>query len=499
MSAVRNLTSINAVHFSANAVHFSATPGLQLQEAIIQNDQSKIKTLLTQHKELADKPLPNGKLPVHFALRVAPIKIAQGILTAFSQKGPVTLQTTLLTKDEDGLNALDHSIFSRSREKVSLIFNTLFGKDLKLDPVIDELIDDPQRIALLSDAYIKFLKQVCEPEDPCDLSDIHSAAWHGNLDELQILLNEQKDIDAKYEKGLIPLGIAIVRGLFHKDINARTAKGWTPLHIAVARGHFHIVEELVKRGAHLSILTNDGLTPLHLAAYGNNRHIVEILVNTWVVDIQAKDHRGNTPAHFACTTDHFSVLKFLMNKKIDLNAKNKQGVTAGTLLVVSSIERTINRHPLFPNVCLILHAMADLLSWVKYFSPRPKKLQSFEVCPEQIINSVVDLYMILSKIRSGKELAVFGTLFSLQHLPGFNLAFQAWKTWAVASEAFVKIRTSWKNRVYGLPAPLVHSCFYSVPIITSAYQLFQSGFWAYQNRNSVDYLAEIFKRGTLLS
>jgi len=75
------------------------------------------------------------------------------------------------------------------------------------------------------------------------------------------------------------------------------------------------------------------MTPLHFAARYGHLSVVEYLVNQ-KVDINAKDNYDNTPLHFAaqgiCEYYHggsLSVVEFLVNRKADINAKNRDGWT----------------------------------------------------------------------------------------------------------------------------------------------------------------------------
>ena len=61
-------------------------------------------------------------------------------------------------------------------------------------------------------------------------------------------------------------------------MNSRNEAGWTPLHDAAYSGRLSVVQELLKRGAHLNPRTNTGRTPLYLAALAKHPHVVHALL-----------------------------------------------------------------------------------------------------------------------------------------------------------------------------------------------------------------------------
>ena len=79
------------------------------------------------------------------------------------------------------------------------------------------------------------------------------AANSGDLGELERLLNEGA------------------------DINARAMNGMTPLILASWRGHTKVVEVLLRRGADVTAKSNAGSTALTLATQRGHKKIIELL------------------------------------------------------------------------------------------------------------------------------------------------------------------------------------------------------------------------------
>lgn len=71
------------------------------------------------------------------------------------------------------------------------------------------------------------------------------------------------------------------------EINARNAQGWTPLHVAATGGDIAVVELLLRHGAEVNVQSHVGATPLDNAiTYSQNRAVVALL--------EAHGAQGNT-------------------------------------------------------------------------------------------------------------------------------------------------------------------------------------------------------------
>jgi ankyrin repeat protein len=65
---------------------------------------------------------------------------------------------------------------------------------------------------------------------------------------------------------------------------------------------------------------------LHKAAKEGNLKLVKELVSKGA-DVNAKDKYGRTPLHYAAKEGHLDVVKFLVSKGADVNAKDEKGNT----------------------------------------------------------------------------------------------------------------------------------------------------------------------------
>src|SRR3990167_9273172 len=70
----------------------------------------------------------------------------------------------------------------------------------------------------------------------------------------------------------------------------------------------------------------NGNTALHVAVEEGNKSIVKFLIEK-KANLEAKGKNGNTPLSLASFKGHESIVKFLIEKKANLEAKGKNGNT----------------------------------------------------------------------------------------------------------------------------------------------------------------------------
>ena len=132
--------------------------------------------------------------------------------------------------------------------------------------------------------------------------DIHTAAWHGNIEAVKQHLAAGSDVNAKAEGG------------------------WAPLHLSVQNGKKEVSELLISEGADVNAKNKNGQTPLHLAAYGGHKEIAELLIASGA-DVNAKNDVGWTPLYYAAYHGHKEIAELLIAKNANVNAKNNGGET----------------------------------------------------------------------------------------------------------------------------------------------------------------------------
>jgi hypothetical protein len=132
-------------------------------------------------------------------------------------------------------------------------------------------------------------KSSVEPRGHITNTPLHSAAYYGDLEMVQVLL----------EYGV--------------DVNARNGYGRTPLNYASRDGHRNdprVARLLITHGADPNIPNYVDATPLHYASKEGGIEIVRLLIEHGA-DVEVKDIWGNTPLDIASSEQHEEIIKLL--------------------------------------------------------------------------------------------------------------------------------------------------------------------------------------------
>ena len=141
-------------------------------------------------------------------------------------------------------------------------------------------------------------------------TELHLAAYHGELDWVQNCLAGGLQVDARDKGGHTPLWWAadmgvvvgdreeIVKTLLAAgaDVNARSDDGDTILRIAIDAGNMEIVDLLIAAGADVDAKSSDGESLLEMAIRGNEgncKRAVEVLVGAGA-NVHASTRSGKT-------------------------------------------------------------------------------------------------------------------------------------------------------------------------------------------------------------
>ena len=189
-------------------------------------------------------------------------------------------------------------------------------------------------------------------------TDLHSAAFDGNVEEVKELLKKGANPNVREKDGDTPLHVAARKGsvdvvellLKHgADPNILDKYGWTPLHNAAREGHVEVVKLLLEHGADPNIQDEYGDTPLHDAVFKGHVNVVELLLKHGA-DPNIQNKYGWTPLHAAASEGRVEVVKLLLEHGANPTVKDKYGNTPLDLAreegydgVVSLIEERLRR------------------------------------------------------------------------------------------------------------------------------------------------------------
>lgn len=118
-----------------------------------------------------------------------------------------------------------------------------------------------------------------------------------------------------------------------KDINAKNKKGESALALAVKRNTLNVVSFLIEKGADINTIDANGnnLTAYLLASLSpKNKDVFKPKLDFLTskgLDISKPQGNGDTLYHIALDHKGFQLFKLAKQYKVDINAKNKDGIT----------------------------------------------------------------------------------------------------------------------------------------------------------------------------
>ncbi|MFQ5571831.1 MAG: ankyrin repeat domain-containing protein [Rhodothermales bacterium] len=163
----------------------------------------------------------------------------------------------------------------------------------------------------------------------------------GNLDSLQLLINEGIDVnahlvffaDSPHSVSLHPIRFAKTRDVATfliqqgADVNAQDTLGNTALHDAVAMKRTEVAALLLENGANPNLKGSYGRTPLHVAVMEEHVTLVRLL-RGYGADINAQTENGMTVLHLAVIDNNVELVKLALLEQIDPTLKDTYGNTA---------------------------------------------------------------------------------------------------------------------------------------------------------------------------
>lgn len=105
-------------------------------------------------------------------------------------------------------------------------------------------------------------------------------------------------------------------------ISALSPDGWTPLHLAAFFGQKDAAQTLLNKGAEVNARSTNAMenTPLHAAAAGRKAEIVQLLIERGAL-VNARQHGGWTALHAAAQNGDVDMARMLIAAGADVRAR----------------------------------------------------------------------------------------------------------------------------------------------------------------------------------
>lgn len=183
-------------------------------------------------------------------------------------------------------------------------------------------------------------------------SALHTTAYFGHEETTRLLMSAGADISNIDHQGWTILHrtvkanrIEVAKLLLNAgaDVSAITHGGWTVLSLGSQKGSADMVELLLDHGADIYAVSSiEGCqqsTALHVASRGENFGVIKALVAKGA-NLEARDEYGLTALHIAVEAGHELIAEFLVSEGADLEANDEQGCTALLIAVIMEKENT---------------------------------------------------------------------------------------------------------------------------------------------------------------
>jgi ankyrin repeat protein len=169
---------------------------------------------------------------------------------------------------------------------------------------------------------------------------LHLAAKCGNGRQIQQLISEGEDVNARDHDGRTPLMYCIHPRGVHLScasllvqagaaLDKQASDGSTAIHLASAMGGVSLVEFALLNHADPDVRDFEGRLPLHWATLTQqSSKCAALLLKHSKLDINAVDDAGMTPLMWATYNNNPLVTEFLLGQGADCEEKDRDGMTA---------------------------------------------------------------------------------------------------------------------------------------------------------------------------
>ncbi|CAL1689721.1 unnamed protein product [Lasius platythorax] len=177
-----------------------------------------------------------------------------------------------------------------------------------------------------------------------DRTPFHNAVESKNIEIIELLLNRGAYVNARDSNSITPLHLAVEKGSDEEIIKLLLSRGAN----VDANGYLKIVENLLKHGAHVNSAYTytcwKGYTPLHLAVENGSEEIIKLLLSKGA-NVDAKGENGITSLHIAAERGCLQIVEHLLKHGAHVNSTytstSREGYTPLHLAVEKGSEEII--------------------------------------------------------------------------------------------------------------------------------------------------------------
>jgi ankyrin repeat protein len=311
-----------------------------LHLAAAQGNSAIVEALLAIQADKASKD-KDGNTPLHLAAKHGHVEIVKQLIDAKADKN---------SKNNNGWTPLHKAVSQENAEVVKILIGSEVDKNAR-----DKESNTSLHLAVKK-GNLEIVKQLLAAGIDKNAkgkdwnTPLHMAVEEGKEKVAKYLVQSGANLHATNNAQLTPIDLAAIRkhlncvksifSVKNTNINIPGKDSLTHLHRAVQRKDVKLVEQLIDCHADVKAADETGKTPFHYAALHGHTKLLKHLSaalkpkNLWnllsrsnasLVDIP--DAQGCTPLHLAVARGHIGTVKFLLQEKANLYAKDKNGLT----------------------------------------------------------------------------------------------------------------------------------------------------------------------------
>ena len=412
--------------------------GVDFQNNIRQGKPVTIEKLVSQGVNV-NQPLPNGEMPLHFAVCMNQPEVVK-ILLALGADSEI--------KDTQNLSASDHAVLMKNESLLTHIIGNKIGKEVN---EVQELIKCKASAAYVSELQTKIQKLTEFKADK--INSLSEAALKGNIEELSAKING-----------------------FHVD--RFDAHGLSPMHYAIIGNKPAAVALMLQHDKNLvNMMTKSGDSLLHFAAINGSKEIITLLMNAGI-DVNHKNNSGQTALHYAAAKENLNSMELLVKEGADPSLKDNRAMSALSLVGTSAY----TRDPLGLSKTQMALMATSALFWMSRIAINNSSLTYQAKVVLEAVNLAAGLVGCVLPLLIAKpnqdwksDLSKMFIMAGIHHyFPIVSLGYQVVNVGYVAHAAFKALGKCWKNATYRPWAAARNIVVHTANTAGTAYLLYSS-------------------------